>query len=79
MVRDLCALPRNDPSREARNGKVLGGHRLLIRIDDLEITRWESAVFRGKRKHGKFGGKDGHGGESPGCRCRGIFCDRAEQ
>ena len=29
-VRDLCALPRNDPSREARNGKVLGGRRLLI-------------------------------------------------
>ena len=23
-------LPRNDPSREARNGKVLGGRQLLI-------------------------------------------------
>ena len=29
-MRDLCALPRNDPSREARNVKVLGGRRLLI-------------------------------------------------
>ena len=48
-------------------------------VDVLEITRWEIAVFRGKRKRGRFGGKDGHGGESPGCRYRGIFCDRAER
>ena len=78
-MRDLCALPRNDPLREARNGKVLGGRRLSIGIEDLEITRWESAVFLGKRKRVRFGGKDGHGGESPGCRYRGLLCDRAER
>ena len=32
-VIDLCALPWNDPSREARNGKVLGGRQLLIGIE----------------------------------------------
>ena len=45
----------------------------------LKITRWESAVFHGKRKRGRFGRKDGNGGESPGCGYRGIFCDRAER
>ena len=59
--------------------KFLGGRQLLIGIDDLEITRWDSAVFRGKRKQGRFDGKDGHGGEIPGCGYRGIFCDRAER
>ena len=39
-----------------------------------EITRWESAVFHGKRKRGRFGGNDGRGGESPGGRYRGLFC-----
>ena len=29
-MRDFCELPRNYLSREARNGKVLGGRRLLI-------------------------------------------------
>ena len=48
-------------------------------INVLEITSWESAVFHGKRKQGRFGGKDGRGGESPGCRYRGLFCDRAER
>ena len=47
--------------------------------DVLEITSWESAVFHGKRKRGRFGGKDGCGGESPGCRYRGLFCDGAER
>ena len=47
----MCMLPRNDPLREARNGKVLGGCRLLIGIDDLEMTRWESAVFCGKKEN----------------------------
>ena len=48
-------------------------------LDVSEITRWESAVFQGKRKQGRFGGKDGHGRESPGCRYRGLFCDGAER
>ena len=48
-------------------------------VDVLEITRWESAVFHGKRKRGRFGGKDGNGGESPGCRYRGLFCDGSER
>ena len=48
-------------------------------VDVSEITRWESAVFHGKIKRGRFGGKDGCGGESPGCRYRGIFCDGAER
>ena len=51
----------------------------MIGIDDLEITRWESAVFRGKIKRGRFGGKDGHGGEISGCGYRGLFGDRVEQ
>ena len=51
----------------------------MIGIDDLEITRWESAVFRGKRKWARFDGKDGHGGESPGCGYRDLFCDRVER
>ena len=48
-------------------------------VDVSEITRWESAVFHGKRKRGRFGGKDDHGGESSGCRYRGLFCDREER
>ena len=48
-------------------------------VDVLEITRWESAFFPGKRKRGRFGGKYGRGGESPGCRYRGLFCDGAER
>ena len=51
-VRDLCVLPWNDPSMEARNGKVLGRRRLLIRIEDVEITCWESAVFFVKKENG---------------------------
>ena len=47
-------------------------------VDDLEITRWEITVFHGKRKRGKFGRKDGHEGESPGCRYRGLFYYGAE-
>ena len=48
-------------------------------LDVLEITRWESAVFHRKIKRGRFGGKDGRGGESPGCRYHGLFCDGAER
>ena len=44
-----------------------------------ELTRWESAVFHGKRKRGRFGGKYGRGGESRGCRYWGFFWDRAER
>ena len=48
-------------------------------VDVSEITGWESAVFQGKIKRGRFGGKDGHGGESLGCRYQGLFCDGAER
>ena len=48
-------------------------------LDVLEITRWESAVYHGKIKRGRFSGKDGRGGESPGCRHRGLFCNGAER
>ena len=48
-------------------------------VNVLEITSWESAVFHGKRKRGRFGGKDDHGGESQGCRYRGLFCDGEER
>ena len=48
-------------------------------VDVPEIIRWESAVFHRKRKRGRFGGKDGHGGESPGCRYWGLLCDGAER
>ena len=48
-------------------------------VDVLEITRWESAVFHRKRKRGRFGGKDGRGGESTGYRYRSLFCDGEER
>ena len=49
-------------------------------VDNVSgITRWESAVFHGKKKTGQVRQKDGHGGESPGCRYRGLFCDGAER
>ena len=52
----------------------------FVSVGDVsEITRWESAVFRGKIKRGRFCRKDGHGGEIPGFRYRGLFCDRAER
>ena len=38
-VRDLCSLPRNDPSREARNGNILGRRLLLIGFEDVDIAR----------------------------------------
>ena len=60
-------------------GRFWDGHRLLIRIEDVEIfTLGERGFFVEKEKRGRFGGKDGHGGESPGCGYRGLFCDRAE-
>ena len=46
----LCALPRNDPSREARNGKVLVGHRLLIRIEEVENFHAGRAQFLVERE-----------------------------
>ena len=53
-VRDLlCALPRNDPSREARNGKVLGRTPTFYRDRGSgKFSRWESAVFSGERENG---------------------------
>ena len=48
-------------------------------VDVSEITRWESAVFHGQRKRGRFGGKDGRGENSPGCRYQGLFCDGVER
>ena len=48
-------------------------------VDVLEITCWESVVFHRKRKWGRFGGKDSHGGEIPGCRYRVLFCDGVER
>ena len=48
----MCSLPRNNPSREARNGKVLGGRRLLIGFKYVEITHWESAVFFVEKENG---------------------------
>ena len=48
-------------------------------LDVSEITRWENAVFHRKIIQGRFGGKDGRGGESLGCRYRGLFCDGAER
>ena len=50
-----------------------------LAVDVSEITSWESTVFHGKRKRGRFGGKDGRGGESLGCRYRGLFCDGVER
>ena len=53
-VRDLlCALPWNDPSREARNGKVLGRTPTFDRDRGSgNFSRWESAVFSGERENG---------------------------
>ena len=48
-------------------------------VDVSEITRWESAIFHGNRKWGRFGRKDGNVEESLGCGYRGILCDRAER
>ena len=46
----LCALPRNDLSREARNGKVLVGHRLLIGIEEVKKFHAGRAQFLVERK-----------------------------
>ena len=48
-------------------------------LDVSEIIRWESAVYHGKRKRGRFRGKDGRGGESPDCRYWGLFYDGVER
>ena len=61
-------------------GRFWDRHRLLIRIDEVEIFHAGRARFLvEKEKRGTFGGKDGHGGESPGCGYRGLFCDREER
>ena len=54
-VRDLlCALPRNYPSREARNGKVLGRTPTFDRDRGSgKFSRWESAFFCGERETGQ--------------------------
>ena len=43
-MRDFCALPRNDPSREARNGWIGANAAFCSAAAVSEITRWESAV-----------------------------------
>ena len=49
----LCAIPRNDPSKEARNGKVLGWTPTFDRDRGSgKCSRWESAVFSGERENG---------------------------
>ena len=41
---------------------------------------WKSAFLNVEnRKRGRFGGRDENGGESPGCRYRGLLCGRAER
>ena len=61
-------------------GRFWDGHRLLIGIEEVENFHAGRAwFFVEKEKRGRFGGKDGHGGESPGCRYRGLFCDGAER
>ena len=61
-------------------GRFWDGHRHLIGIDYVEIYTLEERGFLWKKeKRGRFGGKDGHGGESPGCGYRGLFCDGAER
>ena len=51
-------------------GRFLDGHKLLIGIEEERyFSRWESTIFCVEiEKWGRFGGKDGHRGESPGCR-----------
>ena len=61
-------------------GRFWDGRQLLIGIEDVDIyTLGERGFFCGERKRGRFGGKDGHEGESPGCGYRGLFCDGAER
>ena len=49
----MCALPRNDPSREARNGKVLGWTPTFRSGSGSgNVLRWESAVFSVERENG---------------------------
>ena len=57
-------------------GRFWDRHRLLIRIEEVEIFHAGRArFFVEKEKRGRFGRKDGHGVESPGCGYRGLFCD----
>ena len=50
----LCALPQNDPLREARNGKFLGRTPTFDRDRGSgNFSRWESAVFSVERENGK--------------------------
>ena len=62
-------------------GRFWDGHRLLIGIEDVKIFTLGERIFCfwEKEKRGRFGRKDVHGGESPGCGYRGIFCDGAER
>ena len=43
-MRDLCALPRNDPLREASNGWIEADAAFCSAVAVSELTRWESAV-----------------------------------
>ena len=61
-------------------GRFWDGHRHLIGIEEVEnFHAGRARFFVEKEKRGRFGGKDGHGGESPGCGYRGLFCDGAER
>ena len=51
----------------------------MIGIEDVEIYTLGERDFCGERKRGRFGGKDGHGGECLGCGYQGLFCDGAER
>ena len=59
-------------------GRFLDGHQLLIGIEEVEIFHAGRArFFVEKEKRGRFGGKDGHGGESPGCGYQGLLYEGA--
>ena len=76
----LCVLPRMIHRGRREMGRFWDRHQLLIGIEDVEIfTLGERGFLWRKRKRGKFGGKNSHGGESPGCKYRSLFCDGAER
>ena len=61
-------------------GRFWYGHRLLIGIEEVEnFHAGRARFFVEKEKWGRFDRKDGHGGESPGCGYRSLFCDGAER
>ena len=61
-------------------GRFWDGHRLLIRIEEVgNFHARRARFFVEKEKRGRFGAKDGRGGESRGCGYQVLFCDRAER